>query len=588
MSTEAGQLHCERSALRCNAGVTSRADTRGNGRSLGRWAAGGEFSCHGSSRAAFVRPGAYLVRNLSTRPTVEVGMYLTQGLHRAVQQHPNAVATIFGARVCTHAESLQRIARLAAGLHELGIRDGQRAAILAFNSDRYLEFLAACLWAGGVVVPVNLRWSVAEIADSLVEVDARVLVVDDAFAGQAESIRERHPRLAHVVHAGDGPTPDGAADFEALIAEHQSIEDARRGGDDLAGVFYTGGTTGRSKGVMLSHDNLATSALGSLATGYYLGEGAVYLHAAPMFHLADLAFWTEQVICAGRHVIIPGFEPLAVLRAVAEHRVTDLFLVPTMVQLVVDHPRLGEFDLGSVQRLAYAASPMPEALLDRAMKALPNARFVSAYGMTEVAPVATVLGPGDHAHPAHRRAVGRAAPHAEVRIAGADDAELPRGQAGEILVRGGHLMLGYWNRPAETAEALRGGWMHTGDGGYMDDEGFIYLTDRIKDMIITGGENVYSAEVENVLCQHPAVAMAAVIAVPDDIWGERVHAVVVPARDQVVTLDELAAFCTQRIASYKTPRSLELVEALPLSAAGKVLKRELRRPHWEGQKRAVH
>jgi acyl-CoA synthetase (AMP-forming)/AMP-acid ligase II len=278
-------------------------------------------------------------------------------------------------------------------------------------------------------------------------------------------------------------------------------------------------------------------------------------------------------------VIIPGFKPIAVFSAIAEHEVTDLFLVPTMVQLLVDHPRLGEFDLGSVQRLAYAASPMPEALLERAMKALPNARFVSAYGMTELAPVATVLGPADHEHPAHRRSVGRAAPHAEVRIVGPDDRELPRGQAGEVVVRGGQVMRGYWNRPAETAEALRGGWMHTGDGGVMDDDGYVHLTDRLKDMIITGGENVYSVEVENVLCQHPAVATAAVIGVPDDTWGERVHAVVVPAAGRTVTLDDLAAFCAQRIARYKIPRSLELAEALPLSAAGKVLKRELRRPH---------
>jgi acyl-CoA synthetase (AMP-forming)/AMP-acid ligase II len=307
-----------------------------------------------------------------------------------------------------------------------------------------------------------------------------------------------------------------------------------------------------------------------------------------MFHVADLAFWTELVVRGDRHVIIPGFEPLAVLGAIAEHGVTDLFLVPTMVQMLVDHPRIDEFDLSGVERLAYAGSPMPEALLDRAMKALPNARFVSAYGMTELSPIATVLGPADHEDRAHRRSVGRAAPHAEVRIVGPDDAELPRGQAGEIVVRGSHVMLGYWNRPAETAEALRGGWMHTGDGGYMDDDGYLHLTDRLKDMIITGGENVYSAEVENVLAQHPAVAMAAVIAVPDDIWGERVHAVVVPAGGQAVTLDELTAFCKERIAGYKTPRSLELVETLPLSGAGKVLKRELRRPYWEGQERAVH
>jgi acyl-CoA synthetase (AMP-forming)/AMP-acid ligase II len=254
----------------------------------------------------------------------------------------------------------------------------------------------------------------------------------------------------------------------------------------------------------------------------------------------------------------------------------------------VDHPRIDEFDLTSVRRVIYAASPMSKGVLDRAMKALPNAQFTQLYGMTELSPVATVLTPADHENPVRCRSAGRAAPHAEVRVVGPDDTALPRGQVGEIVVRGAHVMLGYWNRPAETAEALRGGWMHTGDGGYMDEAGYVYLADRIKDMIITGGENVYSIEVENVLCQHPAIATAAVIGVPDNTWGERVHAVVVPAAGQMVTLDELAAFCKEQIAGYKTPRSLELVEALPLSAAGKVLKRELRRPYWEGQERAVH
>jgi acyl-CoA synthetase (AMP-forming)/AMP-acid ligase II len=286
--------------------------------------------------------------------------------------------------------------------------------------------------------------------------------------------------------------------------------------------------------------------------------------------------------------MIPSFDPVAVLTAIQQHRVTDVLLVPTMVQLTVDHPRLLEFDLSSVRRLVYGASPMSEGVLNRAVKALPNARFVQAYGMTEVAPIATMLLPADHQDPVRRRSAGRAAPHSEVRVVGPDDVELPRGQVGEIVVRGSHVMRGYWDRPEESAEALRGGWMHTGDGGYMDDDGYVYLADRIKDMIITGGENVYSVEVENALCQHPDVATAAVIGVPDESWGERVHAVVVPASGATVTLDELDAFCRDRIAGYKIPRSLEVVDALPLSAAGKVLKRELRKPYWEGQERGVH
>jgi acyl-CoA synthetase (AMP-forming)/AMP-acid ligase II len=513
---------------------------------------------------------------------------LTQGLHRAVQQKPDGVATICAGRTRTYRESVDRIARLAGALQELGIEDAQPAAILSLNSDRYHEFLGATLWAGGVIVPVNLRWSVAEIAESLAEVDARVLVVDDAFAGHVAGIREAHPRLEHVIHAGDGATPDGALSFEELIAGAEPVEDAYRSGDDLAGVFYTGGTTGRSKGVMLSHDNLLTSTMGLLATEHFITTGGRYLHAAPMFHLADLAAWTGQLVRGGTHVMIPAFDPVAVMTAVQEHGVTDVLLVPTMIQLTVDHPRIDEFDLTSLRRIVYGASPMSEGVLGRALKALPNARFVQAYGMTEVAPGATALLPDDHEDPVHRRSAGQALPHCEVRIVGPDDVELPRGEVGEVVVRGGNVMLGYWDRPAETAAALRGGWMHTGDGGRMDDDGYLYITDRIKDMIITGGENVYSVEVESVLTQHPAVATCAVIGVPDETWGERVHAVVVPVAGASVTLDELREFCAERIAGYKTPRSIELVDGLPLSAAGKVLKRELRRPYWENQERAVH
>ena len=516
-------------------------------------------------------------------------MNLTQGLHRAVQQHPDAPATICGDRVRSHAESVDRIARLAAALRSLGLGAGDRAAILSLNSDRYAEFLAGTLWAGGVVVPVNLRWTVAEIAESLAEVDARILVVDDAFAGCVDGIRQAHPGLAHVVHAGNGPPPDGAQAFEELISRSEPVEDARRSGDDLAGVFYTGGTTGRSKGVMLSHANLITSAMGGLASGHLLGdEDSVYLHAAPMFHLADFSAWVAQVIRGGTHVMIPMFEPVAVLTAVGTHAITDVLLVPTMIQLVVDSPRIDEFDVTSVRRVLYGASPISEGVLGRALKTLPNARFMQAYGMTELAPIATLLGPADHEDPVRRRSAGRAALHCEVRIVGPDDVELPRGEVGEIVARGGNVMLGYWERPQDTAQALRGGWMHTGDGGYMDDDGYVYISDRLKDMIISGGENVFSVEVENVIAQHPAVATCAVIGVPDETWGERVHAVVVPAAGRTVTLEELHEFCTARIAGYKVPRSVEVVEALPVSAAGKVLKRELRRPYWEGQERGVH
>lgn len=513
-------------------------------------------------------------------------MYLTQGFHRSVQQDPHSVMTIFGDRRRTFAEVADRVARLAGGLHRLGVGRGDRVAVLALNSDRYSELVLAVAWADAVIVPVNTRWSTEEIASSLADSSTAALVVDDAFAGLVPELRQRCPQLARVVDASEGRVLDDGTGYEELVASSAPIDDARRGGDQLAGLFYTGGTTGSPKGVMLSHANLVTSALGNAASRWLLRPGGVYLHAAPMFHLADLAVWLVALEIGASHVVVPSFAPTAVMEAIERHQVTDVMLVPTMVQAIVDHPSVRTYDLASLRSVLYGASPIPVALLERAMTALPSAGFVQAYGMTELSPTATLLGPGDH-HGRFLESAGRAAPHAEIRIVDDQDREVPRGTIGEVVVRGGHVMLGYWNRPEETATALRGGWMHTGDAATMDEAGYVYLVDRIKDMIVTGGENVYSAEVENAVARHPAVAQCAVIAVPDPDWGERVHAVVVLRPGATATAEDIRAHAKALIAGYKAPRSVEFVDSLPLSGAGKVLKRDLRRPYWAGRRRQV-
>jgi acyl-CoA synthetase (AMP-forming)/AMP-acid ligase II len=513
-------------------------------------------------------------------------MYLTQGLHRAVQQRPDQVMTIFGERRRTFREAADRVARLAAALRKVGVRRGDRVAMLALNSDRYSEYLLAVPWADAVLNPVNTRWSEAEIAYSLGDSDSRVLLADDAFAAMVPALRAACPGLATVIYVGDGPAPDGTLGYEDLIATAGPVEDARRGGSDLAGVFYTGGTTGFPKGVMLTHDNLGISWLGTAAGGYLPGPDSRFLHVAPMFHLADMASWGIALQAGVAHVILRSFDPRTVLATIAEHRVTDALLVPTMIQLLVDHPEVGQFDLTSLRGVLYGASPMTRAVLERAMKALPSASFTQAYGMTELAPVATLLSPADH-EAGHLLSAGRAAPHAEIRVVDPDGAEVPNGTVGEVVVRGGHVMPGYWNKPEETASALRGGWMHTGDGGYLDDGGYLYVVDRIKDMIVTGAENVYSAEVENAVASHPAVAQCAVIGVPDPYWGERVHAVVVLRPGATLTYEELRAHAKSLIAGYKAPRSLAVVRKLPVSGTGKVLKRELRQKYWGDQERQI-
>jgi long-chain acyl-CoA synthetase len=514
----------------------------------------------------------------------------THGLRRALQINPDGLATVFGKRRRNWREVGERVARLAAGLRSLGIHPGDRVAILSLNSDRYLELYLAIAWAGAVIVPLNIRWSPLENQDAMGDCRANVLFVDKTFASTGAALAAAFPDLK-LVYGDDGDVPKGMEQYEALLARSAPVPDAMRVSGDLAGIFYTGGTTGRSKGVMLSHGNLMANALNALGEGLWPGT-STYLHAAPMFHLANGAAMYSLLLSGGSNVIIPAFTPEGMMAAVQNERVTDVLLVPTMIQMLADHPALSSYDMSSLRNLTYGASPISEAVLDRATKALPNARFTQAYGMTELSPIATLLHWSEHAGDGRakgrHRAAGRATLGCEVRIVDADDRPVAFGTVGEIVVRGDNVMIGYWERPEETARAVIDGWMHTGDGGYMDEHGFVFVVDRVKDMIISGGENVYSVEVENAVAQHPAVAQCAVIGIPDERWGEQVHAVVVLKSGAEVSAQELIEFCKTRIAGYKCPRSVDLRESpLPLSGAGKVLKRELRKPFWENRERRV-
>ncbi|KAI3604128.1 Long-chain-fatty-acid--CoA ligase (plasmid) [Cupriavidus necator H850] len=518
-------------------------------------------------------------------------MYLTQALHRAVQQHADRIAVRFGDRQQTFREFADRVARLAGALQALGMRNGDRVAMLSLNSDRYLEYLMAVPWGGGVLNPCNTRWAAAEILYALDDSASTILLVDETFRPLAEQIRANAATLREVIYCGDGDAPPGMHAYEALLARSEAIPDAMRRAEDLAGIFYTGGTTGFPKGVMLSHNNLLASGLAVRAEGL-AQPGGTYLHAAPMFHLADLGLAMAHWIEGNTHSIVPAFNPELVLDILERDRVTNTVLVPTMIQMMVDHPAMQKpRDLSDMRTIAYGASPISEAVLERAMAALPGVSFVQVYGMTELSPLATINPAWYHTPEGRKlgklRSAGRASLCCEVRIVDAEDCEVPRGTVGEVVVRGPNVMQGYWNKPAQTTDAIRDGWMHTGDGGYMDEGGFIFIVDRMKDMIISGGENVYSAEVENALAQHPAVATCAVIGVPSAAWGESVHAVVVCKPGASVTAEELMAHCKPLIAGYKCPRSVEFRDALPLSGAGKILKTDLRKPFWATQARQV-
>lgn len=517
-------------------------------------------------------------------------MNLTQCLHRNIQQRGNVIATQYQSRSVTYAEFGARVAKFAGALQQLGVREGKRVAIISHNSDRYLEYQLAVPWAGGALNPVNIRWSASEVAYSLDDSETQILLVDDAFTSLIPDLREKSRVLKHIIYVGEGNTPEGMLSYECLLKEAEPIEDVGRAGDQLAGVFYTGGTTGFPKGVMLSHANLCSSAISILAEGL-VPEKCVYLHTAPMFHMADYGFGNAVFLSGGTHVVVPGFEPGVVLEAIQQQRITDTVLVPTMVQILLEYPEFDRYDLTSLKRIFYGASPMPESVLKQAMKRLPEVAFIQVYGMTELAPLATILHAEHHSNEGIEsgriRSAGRAGPLQQIKIVDENGGNLTPGQVGEVAVKGPNVMQGYWNKPGATTEALSDGWMHTGDGGYMDEEGYLYIVDRVKDMIISGGENIYSAEVENVITQHPHVAQCAVIGIPSAEWGEAVHAVVVSQSGHNPSLKDIRAHCKKLIAGYKCPRSLDLVKTLPLSGAGKILKNELRKPFWQGKDRKV-
>jgi acyl-CoA synthetase (AMP-forming)/AMP-acid ligase II len=496
-------------------------------------------------------------------------VYLTQGLHRAFQRQPQEVALDhldeLGERRWTFAQLLDEVARQAAELQARGVRAGDRVALLSGNSDVLIIAILACWWLGAVACPLNIRWNKNELAYALSDSDAVLLLHHAALP----FVSEHTPCLsfADLQHEAVGLTP---------------LQDTRTGGDHLAALLYTGGTTGRSKGVMLSHANFWSA---SMTRGAELNNApdSVSLLVAPLFHVAGLGRMVGQLIVGGRWVTMAQFRTPAVLEAITRLQIHDMIVVPSMLQSLLDDPSFDAAQLQSLNRIAFGAAPMPPDLLDRALAVWPNAEFFQAYGLTETAGAVCINLPANHLPQARAKglltSVGRAGLGAEIKITDEQGQELPRGDVGEIVVRGPMVMQGYWKQPEATASAFREGWFCTGDAGRMREDGHLFIVDRLKDMIISGGENVYCSEVEAVLRSHAQVAQAAIIGVPSVKWGEAVHAFVV-LQPGVVQGDDLAAelkdFCHSTLAGYKCPRSFSFVAELPLSAAGKILKNVLR------------
>ena len=522
---------------------------------------------------------------------MNVGKLLTQ----SARTHPESLAVAEGAKELTYAEFNGRANRLASALGRLGITQGENVALLMSNCSEMLESMFACFKAGFGAVPINFRLHPREFAFIVDHSEARALLISSEFNESVLGIRKQLPRMQHVISVSGAEAELQLLDYEILLgAEGEDFEDANVGPDDLAWIFYTSGTTGTPKGAMLTHRNLLAMSMNfyaDMCPG--LGPRDATLHAAPLSHGSGL-YALPNTGKAAAH-IIPGsgsFDPELVFKCIEHRRVTNIFVAPTMLKRLIDSPAIDRYDHSSLRSVIYGGGPMLVEDLSKAIEKF-GPCLVQLYGLGESPMTITYLPHEDHVLAGNsiqaRRlgSAGFARTDVEVKIFDSDDNELPPNQMGEIVTRSDLVMKGYWRNPEATAETLRNGWLHTGDMGSIDEQGYVFIMDRSKDMIISGGENIYPREIEEVIVQHPAVREVAVIGVPDQEWGEAIKAVVSLALDREVGEAELIEFCRDHIASYKKPKSIDFVDDLPKNNNGKIVKKILRDKYWEEKERQV-
>jgi long-chain acyl-CoA synthetase len=489
-------------------------------------------------------------------------------VRRFARERPAAIALRHGERDLTYAQLDERSSRLAQALLSAGAGRGARVAYLGRTAPEVLELLFAAGKAGAVIVPLNWRLSTPELAAILTDAEAPVLVADAAYAAVAAELVAGASQPVALIGLADG--------YEPWLAAHPAVDPGERGAaDDVIVQMYTSGTTGVPKGVLTTHANLAAAAMTSERWDF--DADTVSLTPLPMFHIGGIGWAYCGLWHGATTVLVSDFDAAAVLEILERQRVTNAVFVPTILHLLAAVPGAAERDYSALRTIAYGASPITTTVLKAALRTF-RCRLLGMYGLTESTGSVVQLDAEDHEHEHLLRAAGRPYPWVELRVADpVTGQDVEPGAVGEVWLRAPNIMAGYFNRPAETAAALTAdAWLRTGDGGYLDPEGYLFLTDRVKDMIVSGGENVYPIEVEEVLSQHPGVDDVAVIGVPDARWGETVTALVIAAQGARPSVEELVAFARPRLAGYKLPRTIAFVHEFPRTPTGKVRKRDLR------------
>jgi acyl-CoA synthetase (AMP-forming)/AMP-acid ligase II len=506
---------------------------------------------------------------------------------------------VCGEKRWTYQEFYHRIGRLSDCLKGFGIKKGDKVAILHPNCHIFLEAYYAIPQVGAITVPINYRLSPREIAFILQDSESKMLIADSMFNSQLDMIRGEIKGIEKILWTGEPVRANDAIhlNYEKTLeqADFNELTESSLYEEDIAQIYYTSGTTGRPKGVMLSHKNVTAHALGTIAE-IHLTDRDVWIHVAPLFHLADAwATWAISWV-GGTHVLIRDFDAKLVLETIQRERVTITNLIPTMLNLMVHHPEVGKFDYSSLRVLLSGGAPIAPEVVRKIVTTF-KCDYIQTYGMTETSPYLTLSILKEHLKKLSnedqlrfKSKTGREFIGVELKVINDQGKEVRKDEkeVGEIIVKGDIVTKGYWKLPEETKQSIKDGWLYTGDLAVIDEEGYVTIVDRKKDMILSGGENVYSTEVENVLYMHPAILECSVIGVPDQKWGEAIKGIVVLKPGQITTQHEIIQFCKERIAHYKAPKSIDFIDALPKTGSGKIHKRELRDKYWHGYEKKVH